>query len=206
MDPRNFHQSEIYYRDVCDWWRTTGEEIQMEQPDEVFGFQVAILRRKLRVIWLLANAGNVKAAMARTHQTAVWACRLQRGPFDAMDEAWRDRRVTATRELMKIVPRLMICENASCESRYFIRDTQRKYCSPSCSVTAQESRKLERMSLGQPTGNLTEEGKAKISLIQKMRWEEFRKAKRIERWEGTCAARERYRKMNSPEPRKGDKL
>jgi len=176
------HQREIYYREVCIWWRTTSEEnIEMEEPDEVFGLQVAILRRKLRVIWSIANLGDMKLAISRTHQIHIWLDRMPQGGSDPSDGKWRDRRFAATEELMSILPRLMICEYQECKNRYFIRDTQRKYCSKECTALAQESRRLERIAAGQPSGNMTEEGKAKISMIQKKRWEKFRSERHKER-------------------------
>jgi hypothetical protein len=176
--PDDQSQERGYYSEVCAWWQVKSEVIQKEEPDEKFGFQVIILRRKLRVIWALANAGGMDKARLFVDRINVWLYRYHSGPLDKRKEEWRNRLWTAAEHLESALPKLKICENPGCKTRYFIREAETKYCGTECALQVQEVRRLERRRTGQPLRELSAEARQNIAHAQKERWKKFRAAKR----------------------------
>jgi hypothetical protein len=167
-----------YYREVRMWWPAESGKIPEEEPDKAFGLQVVILRHKLMVIWSFVNTGDISRAEKLVQRVGVWLSRYQRGPYDDPNEEWRSRLMGAMEYLDRFLPLLKICESPECESRYFIRETQKKYCSTDCALRAQELRRLQRIKQGLPRRELTPEGRLKISQTQKERWRKYRAAKK----------------------------
>ena len=177
-DPFNGESPEGYYREVCNWWREPEsiEKITVEAPDAEFGFEVVILRRKLKVVWSLADMGDERAAKDRIHLNFDWLDRYSRGPYDAPNEDWRLRLMAANSVLESVVSRLKICGNPKCKNKYFIRETQRKYCSVPCRREVEGSLGLDKIEPTRPK-RLTEAGRLKISKAVKKRWKKYRLAK-----------------------------
>jgi hypothetical protein len=167
-----------YYRETCAWWRAEPREIALEEPDEEFGFHVIILRRKLRVIWTLVDSGDARGALHFVERIHRWLTRSFSNPNDVRGEEWRVRLQLATSYLEQVLPRLKVCANGDCSSRYFFRETQTKYCSIECALRAQELRRLEERRLKLPRRALTEEGKQRIVNAQRERWRKFRAARK----------------------------
>jgi len=172
-----------YYREVRAWWRLEGEEIPEEEPDEVFGLHVVVLRHKLRVVWSLASSGKLSEAEHYVDRINVWLRRYLCGAYDKTSEEWRTRLVIATGRLRDSLTLLKICENPDCQARYFIRDEQKKYCCSDCALRAQELRRLERIRLKLPRRVLTAKAKKTISMVQKERWRKYRAAQKLKKQE-----------------------
>lgn len=163
-----------YYNDVRNWWIEESTQIPEEKPDEQFGYHVITLRHKLRVIWALANSGNLAKAESDVHRILVWLTRCYSGPSDSRNEGWRDRLRAAIWLLGRTVQRLKICRNPDCKNRYFFKETQIKFCSTECAWNTERLRHLERAKLNMPKSRLTSAGKEKISVAQQKRWQKHR--------------------------------
>ena len=76
-----------------------------------------------------------------------------------------------------IVHKLKICQNPKCKSKYFLRETQRKYCTLPCRREVEGSLGLNKIESTQSKG-LTEAGRQKISKAVKKRWKRFHDAEK----------------------------
>jgi len=167
-----------YYNDVRNWWREESVQIPEEEPDAQFGYHVITLRHKLRVIWALADCGNLAQAESYVHRILVWLSRCYSGPSDARIEGWRGRLFAAIGQLGWKLQRLKICRNPECANRYFFKETQIKFCSSECASNSERLRHLERERLKIPKSRLSSAGKRKISLAQQKRWQKYRASKK----------------------------
>jgi len=168
-----------YYRTVRLWWRPESGDLPQEEPDPEFGFEVAILRHKLMVIWSFVNSGAISDAEKFIERANVWLDRYhRRRPSDDPDEEWRCKLMTAINYLERILQLLKICENPECQIRYFIREKQKKYCSTDCALRAQELRRRQWVEQGLPGRELTPEGRQRISQAATERWVKYREAKK----------------------------
>jgi hypothetical protein len=166
-----------YYNDVRNWWIDESAETPKEKPDEQFGYHVITLRHKLRVIWALADSGNLAEAESYVHRIRVWLTRCNSQPCDSRTEGWRGKLIAAISELLWTLQRLKICCNPECKNRYFFKETQIKFCSTECAWNAERLRHLERTRVNISKSRLTSAGKQKISLAQQKRWRKYRALK-----------------------------
>jgi hypothetical protein len=67
----HLHAHKAYYREVNDWWKIDQAKFPLENPDKQFGLHAAILRRKLRVIWLLAASDATDEATHKVYQLST---------------------------------------------------------------------------------------------------------------------------------------
>lgn len=149
---------EEYVRVMLETWtvphiKWCADSVSQDHPQDFFEWRVAVLRDKLRFIW-------VADPQAARH-------RLSRLVVDTLDfwlhgdrvEPWKERQLEAFDWLTRWVTarkgsRLCVCKNPDCtETKYFIRDARtpnQKYCSSPCSARAEELRRLARGKERQP--------------------------------------------------------
>jgi hypothetical protein len=166
------------YSDARQFWTAPSKTIPVEQPDSEYGLHVVILRHKLRVIWAIADSGDIvwaekkcKSLYAEVHRY------LRLGAQDRPFESWRIALETACQvHLLKIVKNLKICENPSCRREpYFIRHGRAKYCCIPCSVMAKELRQRERDMLRPPKQyKRTTKARKKMAVKKQEFWDKKR--------------------------------
>lgn len=129
------------------WWRR--DSWVNENPTDYFEWSAAILRDKLRFIWL-SEPKTARDGMTRLFTDAYTFRRT-----GIRNEPWREKTLEACNWLEKWLTgrkgsRLMICKNPECaETKYFIREAKepnKKYCSSPCSERGDELIRLERRS------------------------------------------------------------
>lgn len=143
----DLHPHKAYYREVIAWWDTDLMELSVEEPDEKFGLHVVILRRKLRVIWLLASSLAETEANYRIDQLSTHYYRTYCLDLRERDETKLKLLSGACHWLKKHVGKLKVCENPQCKqmTKYFVRRwNNHKYCSDSCVQEADELRRQEQ--------------------------------------------------------------
>jgi hypothetical protein len=189
----DLHPQKAYYREVIDWWKTGLAELSLEEPDEQFGLHVVILRRKLRVIWLLASSGDQTEANYRIGQLSTHYYRNYCLDLREQDATKLKRLSGACHWLGKHLNNLKVCQNPQCEqlTKYFVHGWgNRKYCSPSCS---QEADKLRRQSQSQTRPpkafKRSPEARERMSQSATERWEQVRNASGLKRGEQPAKAR-----------------
>jgi hypothetical protein len=191
----DLHTHKAYYREVIEWWNTKLMELPLEEPDQRFGLHVVILRRKLRVIWLLASSGAEPEAMHRIDQLSTHYYRSYYLDLREQSAVRRDRLYGACCWLRSNVEKLKVCENPQCErtTKYFLRKwNNNKYCSDLCVADAQEQRRLERRK-NKPLKAFirSDEAREKMSQSATKRWERDRKESGLKRGEHTRSRKRR---------------
>jgi hypothetical protein len=177
---------EAYYREVIDWWKTNKAELPLERHDAKFGLHAVILRRKLRVIWLLADSGDTDEATDRVQQLSTHYYRwyiLDRegGP---KSEARLQHLTAACHWLRGNVDKLRVCKNPNCQQeKFFFQYKNRKYCSTLCYAEA-ETLKREKLARANPK-EYKRSLKARENMSQSAlrRWEEERSKLGLKRGE-----------------------
>jgi len=176
-----------YYREVSAWWNTDLGELPAEEPDETFGLHVVILRRKLRVIWLLASSRVETEAMHRIDQLSTHYYRSYCLDLRERNEDRLRRLSGACHWLRKNVEKLKVCENTRCEqlTKYFVRRwNNHKYCSDSCVQEADELRRQEQ-SKTKPRKHFKRSSEARERMSQSAteRWARDRQGSGLKRGE-----------------------
>lgn len=148
-----------------------------ENPESFFEWQVAILRDRLRFIWLAdQDTARYKIRMLPEHTLDFWGRRILEG-------SWVERRLATCKWLTSWLTarkgsRLLVCKNPECtDTKYFVRNTRQthqRYCSPTCAAIADELRRLERRKQGRRR-ELSPIGLAAIREGQRKRRERERK-------------------------------
>ena len=126
-------------------WKELREHSE-EQPDSEYGYHVVIFRHQLRVIWELADSGNLDKASEKCIQLYVDIHRYLRDSAEEnASEPWRGaQKLGCSLELRDVLHNLKLCENPTCEIRYFIRHGRQRYCSIPCSAEEKAARSRER--------------------------------------------------------------
>lgn len=134
------------YKEIRRRWRGPRGKIPIEQPDSEYGYHVVIFRHQLRVIWEFADSGDLMKASEKCQQLYVDIHRyLRDSAEDNASEPWRGaQKLGCSLELKGLLHSLKLCENSTCESRYFIRHGRQRYCSIPCSAEAKAARNHER--------------------------------------------------------------
>lgn len=134
------------YEEVQRRWKGLRGKIPIEQPDSEYGYHVVIFRHQLRVIWELVDSGNLDKASEKCIQLYVDIHRYLRDSAEEnASEPWRGaQKLGCSLELRDFLHNLKLCENPTCESRYFIRHGRQRYCSIPCSAEAKAARSRER--------------------------------------------------------------
>jgi hypothetical protein len=138
----DLHPHKAYYREVTAWWNTELGELSVEEPDATFGLHVVILRRKLRLIWLLSSSRDETETMHRIDQLSTHHYRTYCLGLRERNEARLKRLSAACHWLRRNVEKLRVCENPTCErmTTYFLRrENNTKYCSKECFRDAEEA-------------------------------------------------------------------
>jgi hypothetical protein len=115
-----------------------------ENPQTEFALHVAIVRDKLKSIWIAR--GEVETAKYRLEELKQDMRQYRRGK-KGDHEVWRKRTLDALEWLGEDLSRLLTCANPLCkqETRFFIRQHNNdKYCSNECSSDALHQKKIER--------------------------------------------------------------
>lgn len=141
-----------YVRVILRTWtlpqlRWCRDSIQQDNPQNFFEWRVAVLRDRLRFIWL----ADRETARYRVRKLVAETLEFQ-GKEDRV-EPWRDRQFAVCDWLERWLTgrkgsRLSVCKNPECaETKYFVREAKepnKKYCSSPCSAEAEKLRRMER--------------------------------------------------------------
>jgi hypothetical protein len=139
-DDRDLEELRTYYKETREkWWcfLISGKLPSEEGPDRHFGYEVVILRHKLRFIWHLALSGEEGAldeAKLRAQRIATRSWNVKQSCV-ADRPHWSVLQRDVSWWLSDQVARLRICGNPECMTRetYFFRDARRKdYCCTPC--------------------------------------------------------------------------
>jgi hypothetical protein len=175
----DLHSHKAYYPEIREWWNAGLIELPVEEPDEKFGLHVVILRRKLRVIWLLASSLAQTEANHRIHQLSTHYYRTYCLDLRGRDETKLKRLSGACQWLGKHVKNLKVCENPQCEqlTKYFVRGgSNNKYCSKDCGWDVDRIRRNERLRTVPPKQfKRSSEARERMSQSATERWEKIRK-------------------------------
>ena len=153
------------------WWRR--DSFANENPKDYFEWSAAVLRDKLRFIWL-SEPKTARDGMKRLMMD-VYSFRRLSG---TQNEPWREKTLEACNWLEKWLmgrkgSRLLLCKNPECaDTKYFIRgakEPNKKYCSSPCSQRGEELIRLERRSKRQPNSVLSSEALEAIRQGQRNR-------------------------------------
>jgi hypothetical protein len=176
--PNELHMHKSYYREVIEWWNIKGIELPIEEPDERFGLYIVILRRKLRVIWLLASSGAEDEAMHKIKQLSTHYYRYYHlGSAHHNCEEQRKKMFEACKWLEENVGKLKVCENPQCQklTRYFVRRwNNNKYCPGECCKEAKDARAHERAVANARTYQRSPLSREKMSHSATERWRRSR--------------------------------
>jgi len=174
-----FCRDSLWSRSSTSW---CGRQLPLEAPDKQFGLQVVILRRKLRVIWLLASSGDESEAIGRIDQLSTHYYRTYCLSLRERSEARLRLLSGACRWLRKHVGKLKVCENPKCEqlTTYFLRRwNNNKYCSDKCSQDADGVRRKELLKSMPPKPfKRSPEARNRMSESAKRRWAKHRRTKK----------------------------
>jgi hypothetical protein len=194
----DLHPHKAYYREVLAWWNTELGTLPVEESDGQFGLHVVVLRRKLRVIWLLSSSGAETEAMHRIDQLSTHYYRTYYLDFREQSEARRERLLGACQWLRKHIGKLKVCENPKCQqlTMYFVRRwSNNRYCSDRCSQDVDEVRRTELLKRVPPKHfKRSKEARDRMSRSAIRRWERERAVSGLERGE---------RRASSQKPRRG---
>ena len=142
----------------------------LENPQTEFALHVAILRDKLKSIWIAR--GDVDAAKHRLEELKQDMRDYRRGKKGG-DEVWRKRTLDALEWLGEDLSRLLTCGNPQCEqeTRFFFRQHNNdRYCSKECSSSGQQQKRLERRATASKPFTRSDEARIKMSESAKRRW------------------------------------
>lgn len=142
----------------------------VENPQTEFALHVAILRDKLKSIWIAR--GEADTAKYRLEELKHDMREYRRGKKGG-HEVWRKRTLDALEWLGEDLSRLLTCANTQCkeETRYFFRQRNNdKYCSKECGIVAQQTKRLERKSVAPKSFTRSDEARLKMSESAKRRW------------------------------------
>jgi hypothetical protein len=193
----DLHPHKAYYREVTAWWNTELGELSVEEPDATFGLHVVILRRKLRLIWLLSSSRDETETMHRIDQLSTHHYRTYCLGLRERNEARLKRLSAACHWLRRNVEKLRVCENPTCErmTTYFLRrENNTKYCSKECFRDAEEvSRKKRLKNLPPKRFKRSLEARGKMSQSATERWARQRQENGLKRGEHLARLRKRKR-------------
>lgn len=158
-------------------WKTSLGEVPTEQYDSEYGYHVAILRHRLRVIWMIAASGDIEKAEGKLPQLYTDAHRyLRESAEDSAFEPWRlELKKACSTELKRYLDKLSLCANPQCQNRYFIRHGRQEYCSIPCSAEKKSLRKREQDKKREEPPKNANKRKAALE-----RWQRVRDEKRNE--------------------------
>jgi hypothetical protein len=179
FDPYELPMHKSYYREVIDWWNVKGTELPVEEPDERFGLYIVILRRKLRVIWLLVCSGAEEEAVHRIEQLSTHYYRYYyMGSVHHNCEEQRKKMFEACNWLKRNVGKLKVCENPQCQemTKYFVRRwNNHKYCTETCCAEVNAVRRHARSEASPPKVYIrSDEAREKMKQSAKERWRRHR--------------------------------
>jgi hypothetical protein len=145
-DSKMLVQQQYEYEETRRRWKSSLGEVPIEQYDSEYGYHVAILRHRLRVIWMIAASGDIAAAQGKLPQLYTDAHRYLRVTGeDSAFEPWRlELKKACSTELNRYLDKLSLCDNPRCQNRYFIRHGRQQYCSIPCSTEAKAIRQRGR--------------------------------------------------------------
>lgn len=192
-DPPDGPNKERYVEVLLFTWdvpqlRWCKDSIKQDNPKTFFELHVAVLRDRLRSVWIAdpnSARGRLRKLTAETMEGWEHLDRTGR---------WRERQLVVCDWLEKWLSgrkgsRLLVCQNPECdETKYFVREAKepnKKYCSSLCAISADELRRLERRKQGQRR-QLSPTGLAAIREGQ-------RKRRRRERMKAAGSGRQRDR-------------
>ena len=142
----------------------------VENPQTEFALHVAIVRDKLKSIWIAR--GEVETAKYRLEELKQDMRQYRRGKKGG-HEVWRKRTLDALEWLGEDLSRLLTCANPLCkqETRFFFRQHNNdRYCSNECSSSAQQKKKIERKATASKPFTRSAEARLKMSESAKRRW------------------------------------
>lgn len=150
-------------------WFFTNAPI-VENPQTEFALHVAILRDKLKSIWIARE--DAYTAKYRLEELKHDTREYRRGKKSG-HEVWRKRTLDALEWLDGNLSRLLICGYPSCkqETRLFFRQHNNdRFCSQECSISAQEQKRLQRKVASPKKFTRSDESRLKMSESAKRRW------------------------------------
>jgi hypothetical protein len=162
----------------------------VENPKTELALHVAILRDKLKSIWIARE--DADTAMFRLDELKHDTREYRRGKKGGR-EVWRKRTLDALEWLGEDLSRLLTCANPQCEqeTRFFFRQHNNdRYCSNECSSSAQQQKKIERKAATPKPFTRSDEARMKMSESAKRRW---RKEKKTADSETAKSAKKRVR-------------
>ena len=167
--------TEADYRNELGWWDPKWRDTPLEQPHPEFGFHVAVLRFKLRVIWTACNLKEWESAERKVGYLITDTHRYLRDFNQSTQDPWRYHVRGSCKWLEKNITRLKICKRSSCMSPFFVREAKnQQYC---CAACAAEGQRLAWKSRSRGTKKISPQGSAAISEAVRLRWEKYRAAK-----------------------------
>jgi hypothetical protein len=144
-------------------WKITVLNIPKENPANAFEAVIAILRHKIRAVWIAAAWGSRADAEYQSHRLLRDITYHSDGTPEILE---------AGRWLCKNLDKLRVCQNPGCAgiSTYFFRRwTNNKYCSETCTEQAQSTRRMERRETANAVGARHYPGEAH-ALVYISRW------------------------------------
>ena len=188
----DLHPHKAYYREVIAWWNTELGTLPVEESDGQFGLHVVVLRRKLRVIWLLSSSGAETEAMHRIDQLSTHYYRTYYLDFREQSEARRERLLGVCQWLGKHIGKLKVCENPTCGqmTTYFLRKgNNTKYCSKQCGQDTEGVKRQERLKSMPPKQfKRSPEARERMSQSATKRWARQRQESGLKRGEHLAKA------------------
>lgn len=148
----------------------------VENPQTEFALHVAILRDKLKSIWIAR--GEAETAKYRLEELKQDIREYRRGKKGG-HEVWRKRTLDALEWLGEDLSRLLTCANPMCkqETRFFFRKHNNdRYCSNECSSSAQQQKKIEHKATASKPFTRSADARLKMSESAKRRWRNEKKA------------------------------
>jgi hypothetical protein len=142
----------------------------VENPKTEFALHVAILRDKLKSVWIAR--GEVETAKFRLEGLKQDVRDYRRGKKGG-HEVWRKRTLDALEWLGEDLSRLLTCANPMCkqETRLFFRQHNNdRYCCNECSISAQQQKRMERKAAPSKPFTRSDDARLKMSESAKRRW------------------------------------
>jgi hypothetical protein len=176
-DSSTFEWQKEHYEETRRRWKTKLGELPVDSHDSEFGYHVAILRHRLRVVWMIAFSGDIAGAKQKLHSLYADNHRyLRLKAEDFAFEPWRvSVKEACSTELEKYLDKLRLCKNRKCKNPYFIRHGAQRYCSIPCAKDAKALRQYNRDS---EIATLPKDEKKRQAAL--LRWERIREAQRNE--------------------------
>ena len=142
----------------------------VENPTTEFALHVALLRDKLKSIWIARDGAGT--AMFRLDELKHDTREYRRGKKGGR-EVWRKRTLDALEWLGEDLSRLLTCANPQCEqeTRFFFRQHNNdRYCSKECSSSVQQQKRIERKATTSKPFTRSHEARMNMSESAKRRW------------------------------------